>query len=270
MKIERCCFKKHIAIIIVLCFLGPIAYGKAKTEEKMGIKTIKFSNIVDLSHLITPEIPLWPGDPRVEFKTVARLEKDGYYLRRFSIGEHSATHMNAPNSFHHQGAGIDAYAPQSLVQPAVVIDVRRQSRQNPDYIITSQDVIRWEKKYGRIKSKSIVIFYTGWQERWQSPKAFLNPDANGGLHFPGIGGQTTHFLLKQRNIAGVGIDTHGVDPGQDEQYATNTQILANNGIVLECLTNLHKLPPKGATLVIGLLRLHQGSGSPVSVLAFTP
>ena len=138
MKIERCCFKKHIAIIIVLCFLGPIAYGKAETEEKMGIKTIKFSNIVDLSHLITPEIPLWPGDPRVEFKTVARLEKDGYYLRRFSIGEHSATHMNAPNSFHHQGAGIDAYAPQSLVQPAVVIDVSH----NPQGVATTLAFIR--------------------------------------------------------------------------------------------------------------------------------
>ena len=86
--------------------------------------TISYSRIVDLSHVITPDIPLWPGDPPVEMETVASFDTDGYHLRRFSIGEHSATHMNAPNSFHEGGVGIDAYPPESLVVPAKPITGR--------------------------------------------------------------------------------------------------------------------------------------------------
>lgn len=232
-------------------------------------KTINYSRIVDLSHVITEDIPLWPGDPPVVLEPVATFAEDGYYLRRFSIGEHSATHMNAPNSFHADGVGIAAYTPEELVAPAVVIDIREQAAANPDYTLSIDDVKAWEAEHGKIPAGSVVIAYTGWQDKWDDPEAFFNED-DSGLHFPGFGGETTEFLLEERGIAGVGIDTHGVDPGQDESYATNTQVLAQQGIVLENLTNLDELPPTGTTLVIGILRLEEGSGSPASVLAFVP
>ena len=95
--------------------------------------------VVSLSHPISPRIPLWPGDPPVEFEDVASLEQDDYFLRRFSMGEHSATHMNAPNSYFADGMGIEGYQPQDLVRPAVVIDVRAQS--TPDYEISVQDIV---------------------------------------------------------------------------------------------------------------------------------
>lgn len=233
-------------------------------------KTLSYSHIIDLSHVISTDIPLWPGDPPVELEPVAEFDRDGYYLRRFSMGEHSATHMNAPNSFHQDGVGIDAYSPESLVVPAVVIDVREQAAADPDYALSTEDVMIWEAEHGKIPADSVVIAYTGWQDKWSDPTAFFNEDAEGGLHFPGFGGETTTYLLEQRGIAGVGIDTHGVDPGQDENYATNTQVLAQQGIVLENLTHLGELPATGTTLVIGILRLQDGSGSPVSVLAFVP
>lgn len=234
------------------------------------MQSIQYRKVVDLSHTISPDIPLWPGDPQVEFNEMATMEKDGYYLRSFAIGEHSATHMNAPNSFHADGQGIDAYQPGSLVRPAVVIDVRERVGDNADYVITVADILAWERQHGELAPGTVALFYTGWQERWESPEAFMNADAEGGLHFPGVGAETTRFLLQQRDIAGVGIDTHGVDPGQDDQYATNTQVLARNGIILENLTRLDQLPPTGATIIIGILRLRDGSGSPVSVLALTP
>ncbi len=233
-------------------------------------RTIEFTRIVDLSHVISTDIPLWPGDPAVELEPVAQFDTDGYYLRRFSIGEHSATHMNAPNSFHEDGVGIDAYSPESLVVPAVVIDVREQAAADPDHAVSLEDIAAWEAVHGPVPAGAVVIAYTGWQEKWTHPAAFFNEDAEGGMHFPGFAGESTAFLLAERSIAGVGIDTHGVDPGQDEEYATNTQVLAGNGIVLENLTNLDQLPATGATLVIGILRLYEGSGTPVSVLAFVP
>ena len=233
-------------------------------------KTISYSRIVDLSHVIATDIPLWPGDPAVEFQTVAELATDGYFLRKFTIGEHSGTHMNAPNSFLAGGISIDSYAPSSLVVPAVVIDVRSLTQNDPDHAFSKQDLFAWESAHGAVPSGSMVLLYTGWQEKWGDPVAFFNQDAGGSLHFPGFAGATTKFLLKHRHIAGVGIDTHGVDPGLDQSYATNTQVLANNGIALECLANLDKLPATGTTLVLGILRLKGGSGTPLSVMAFAP
>lgn len=233
-------------------------------------KNLTYSQVLHLSHVIDPNIPQWPGDPPAEFETVAELEKDGYYLRRFSLGEHSATHMNAPNSFHKLGMGIDQYPAESLVIPAVVMDVRDKVAVNPDYALAPDDVLVWEQRYGSVPSNSVVLLYTGWQDLWSNPDAFLNQDIRGEMHFPGFGNDATQFLLHERQIAGVRIDTHGVDSGQDIIFATNRLILEQPRLVLENLTNLDQLPPKGTTLVIGILRLRGGSGSPAAVMALVP
>lgn len=229
-----------------------------------------YSQILSLSHVIHPAIPRWPGDPPVEFEVVADLEQEGYYLRRFAIGEHSATHINAPNSFFADGVGIDAYSPASLVVPAIVIDIWEQAAANPDYALRDRDIHLWEQQQGEIPAGSVVLLYTGWQAKWSDPVAFLNLDAQGIPHFPGFSTEATQFLLAERSIAGVGIDTHGVDGGLDTTFATNRQILVRQGIVLECLANLDQLPAIGTQLVIAPLSLQDGSGSPVSVLAFVP
>jgi len=315
-------------------------------------KTISYSRVIHLSHVIDPNIPIWPGDPPVELETVAKIETDGYYLRRFSLGEHSATHLNAPISFHLSGMGIDQYSAESLVVPAVVIDISKSANFNPDYCLTIDDIWHWEQQNGKIPPNSVVLVYTGWQEKWPNSdvaqqeaeppltrptrslvptrptrslvptrptrslvptrptrslvppgndndealpllatgevepgnecrdcsqvlpgndkNAFLNSDIAGNLHFPGIGSEATLFLIKEREIAGLGIDTHGVDAVTEESFATNSLMLEKPRIVLENLTNLPELPAKGTTLVIGILRLKQGSGSPVGVLAFLP
>lgn len=232
--------------------------------------TIAISRVVDLSHIIDPNIPRWPGDPKVEFETVASIEKDGYYLRRFSLGEHSATHINAPHSFFEDGASIDQYPAESFVKKAVVIDRSNEAAINPNYLLSLSDVFAWEEEYGKIPVDSIVLLDTGWQSKWLDEVAFFNQDNAFGLHFPGFGSEATEFLLSQRQIAGVGIDTHGVDGGMDTTFATNHLVLAQSGIVLENLTNLDQLPPIGSLLVIGAMRLKGGSGSPVSVLALVP
>ncbi|MEH2109816.1 cyclase family protein [Nostoc sp.] len=232
--------------------------------------SITYTRVIHLSHVIDIDIPQWSGDPTVEFETVAELNNDGYYLRRFSLGEHSATHINAPNSFHSSAMGIDQYPAESLVVPAVVINICQATVVNPDYALTIADVLAWEEEYGEISGGCVVVLNTGWQKKWLDKSAFLNHDAQGIPHFPGFGSDATQFLLNERQIAGVGIDTHGVDPGQDNSFAINRLVLEQPRIVLENLTNLDQLPPKGTTLAIAPLRLRGGSGSPVGVLAFVP
>lgn len=232
--------------------------------------TITYSQVIHLSHIIDIDIPQWPGDPPVEFSTVAHIPQDGYYLRRFSLGEHSATHINAPNSFADNGVGIEQYPAESLVLPGVVIDICATAQQNPDYVLSVVDILAWEQKNGEIPVGSLVLLHTGWEKKWLDKNAFFNRDATGIMHFPGFSYEATQFLLEKRQIAGLGIDTHGVDPGQDESFNINRLVLAQQKIVLENITNLQQLPPTGTTVIIGILRLRNGSGSPVGVLALVP
>ena len=238
--------------------------------EIAATRTISFTRIVDLSRSIEPGIPLWPGDPAVEFQVVAHLDAGGYFMRRFSMGEHSATHMNAPSSFYPDGVCIDQYPPESLVAQAAVIDGRRLASPDADYTLGLDDVYAWEKEHSPVPHGSILLFFTGWQHKWSQAKAYLGGDAAGELHFPGFGQDAARYLIAERGVLGLGIDTHGVDGGQDNTFAINKLVLQQPRIVLENLFNLDQLPPTGVTLVIGLPRLKGGSGAPVAVLAFLP
>lgn len=224
------------------------------------------NQIVHLSHVIDIDIPQWQGDPNVKFTTVARIETHGYFLRELVIGEHSATHINAPISFHANGVGIDEYVAESLVAPSVVIDINAQAAMNPDYVLTVQDILVWERQYGEITEGNVVLLHTGWSGKWSDTDAFMLEDDQ-GIHFPGFGSDATQFLLENRKIAGIGIDTHGVDGGIDTTFAVNRLVLEKPRIVLENLTNLDKLPPRGFKIAIAPLLLRGGSGSPVGVLA---
>ncbi|MGL6139347.1 MAG: cyclase family protein, partial [Planktothrix sp.] len=119
------------------------------------MKTINYRKIIDLTHKIHPNIPLWPGDPAMELETIANFSTSGYYLRRFSMGEHSGTHLNSPKSFYQDGMGIDDYSPESCILRAVVINIREKASQNPDSILTISDVELWEKQYNIIPENSM-------------------------------------------------------------------------------------------------------------------
>lgn len=258
---------ERILTAVTVCLL--LASCAAGLDQRKA-KEIKYSGAVSLSHTINAGIPLWPGDPPVTFHDEASIPKDGYYLRSFSIGEHSATHMNAASSFYEKGKSIDAYGVQELILPAVVVDVRKKCSLDPDYQLTVNDIKDWEKQNGEIGAGSLVILFTGWQDRWDDFARFFGADAAGTLHFPGFGTDAAGYLLHNRKAAGLGIDTHGVDPGSDSTFSVNRLVFENDGVVLECLANLDKLPPAGATVIIGALKLQGGSGSPVAVIALIP
>lgn len=233
-------------------------------------RTISYSRIVDLSHVLSPEMPIWPGDPRMEIKNIAKVDPDGYYLNVFTIGEHSGTHVGAGAHFNAGEPTIDQLTPEDLVRPAVVINVVEKVKANADYQLSKEDVLAWEATYGQIPSGSVVLLYTGWAERWGDEKAYQNMDENGVMHFPGFGAEATAFLLDERGVVGLGIDTLGVDPGTDETFAANTMLLKGRRFHLENLTNLDKIPPIGATLAIAPLSIEAGSGSPGRIFAFVP
>jgi kynurenine formamidase len=249
---------------------------RGNDPEASAIKTrsITFRRVVDLSHQIHPGIPLWPGDPPVRFTTAATLENEGFRLGSFSMGEHSGTHINAPISFHAQGMAIHAYPPDSLVAPAVVLDVQDRVPADAGHCLDLSDLANWETKWGPVPAGCIVLLATGWDSRWNDPRGYLGYDSEGKMHFPGYGLDAARVLVEERGVAGLGIDTHGLDsslvPNGEGSFAINKLLLEKPRIALENLANLDQLPAVGCTLVIGILRLKDGAGSPVSVLAFVP
>ncbi len=236
-------------------------------------RLISYNRVVALSHQIHPGIPRWPGDPPVKFSTAATLESEGFRLGSFSMGEHSGTHMKAPISFHAQGVAIDAYSPESLVAPAVVLDVRDRAANKTagaGFRLGVPELTVWEAKWGPVPAASLVLLATGWDSKWADPRAYLGYDSRGEMHFPGFGLAAARVLLEERGVAGLGIDTHGLDPARDGTFAINKLVLEQPRIALENLANLDQLPAVGCTLVIGILRLKDGAGSPASVLALVP
>jgi kynurenine formamidase len=230
-------------------------------------RSITYSNIISLSHKICPGIPKWPNDPDVVEEIFSDIDADGYYLKTWTLGEHAATHMNAPRAFYDGGITIEDYPATSLVNNAVVIDVRTRVKTDADYLLSVEDLESWEETFGPISERSIVLLHTGWSKRWEKPLEYNNIQEDGSMHFPGFDEGAARFMLEERKVSGIGIDTHGVDGGYNAVYPVNKLMLKGPNIVLENLTNLDLLPASGITLFVGPIKLCEGSGSPVEAIA---
>jgi kynurenine formamidase len=241
------------------------AAARAQARAPFG-----FERVVFLSHVNREGMPIFPGDPEFRLETLFTVENDGFLLKKMEIAEHSGTHWGAPCHFNAGERCADELAARDFFHPAVVIDVRRQSARNADFALSVRDVKRFERRHGRIPRNALVVMWTGWQERWDDPEAYLNADAEGVLHFPGFGVEATEWLIENRRIGGLGIDTLGVDPGIDETFATNTALLRDHRIHIENMAGLQQMPPRGGWIVVGGVRNEGGSGSPATVFGLVP
>ncbi len=227
--------------------------------------TIQFSEIVDLSHPIKEAMPHWPGDPLTKITPHTTVASDGYALNRLTIGEHSGTHIGAPAHFHHSGRSIDDILPQQLVAPAIIIGIEQQAAANRDYLLVADDIILWEQAHGRIEQNTVVLVNSGWSSFWNTDTYWGRDEA--GMHFPGISTDAATFLLQERRIIGLGIDTAGIDGGLSTDFAANILLARNDVYHLENL-NLSTVVRPRLTIVIGALAIHNGNGSPCRVFGF--
>ncbi len=254
--------------IVLVVLMGNAALTGVQAQS--DIPPLTAWTVMDLTQPMTPDLPLWPGDPEFEIEAWATYEVDYYFINRIAIGEHSATHWGTPNTFIEGARSADMIPAKELVVPAVVLDIRKQAEADADYRLSLDDVAAWEAEHGEIPAGSVVILYTGWQDKWSDPAAFINADDEGILHWPGFGADTVAYLIKERGAVGLGTDTHGADPGNDEEFGASFAMYEADGMILECLGGLDQMPAVGATLVVGGWPIQGGSGSPARVLAFMP
>jgi kynurenine formamidase len=229
-----------------------------------------FRQVVFLSHVIDEGTPVFPGDPPVEIRPVATTERDGYYLQSLTVGEQSGTHWAAPAHFHAGQAAADDLDPGDFFHPAAVLDVRAAAARDLDFALDVAEIRRWESAFGPIPAGSAVIMWTGFEDRWDNPVAYLNADSAGRLHYPGFGAEAARWLIEHRSVSVLGTDTMGIDPGADTAFAANQLLLRAHRLHLENLCGLGQMPPAGGWIVIGGLRIRSGSGSPATVFGLIP
>ncbi|MCS6839614.1 MAG: cyclase family protein [Roseiflexus sp.] len=231
------------------------------------VRRTTFRNVLDLTHVLGTQFPLFPGAAPFRIQQAVSHDKDGYYGNILTYWEHSGTHMDAPVHFAPNGLFVDQLKVENLVVPAVVINITEKARRDPDAVVTPDDIRAWERRYGRIPDNAAVLMASGWGARAGSVEAFRNTDSSGVMHFPGFGKEAIDFLLTERRISGIGVDTLSLDHGPSTTFAVHYTLLPTNRWGLENLANLEAIPPSGATLFVGAPKIAAGSGGPTRVIA---
>ncbi len=244
-----------------------LALALPASAEPLRQKVVA-TQAIDLTHPMHDDMPFWPGG--VPFKKTRLVDYDqGYQLHKFEVGENTGTHVDAPSHFIKGNIAIDKLALKDLVVPAVVIDVQAKVAGNPDYQLSAADLKAWETANGPIPAGSLVILNTGWHKRFGDPKAYVNMDAGNVMHFPGYGPDSAAPLI-ERDVVGVGIDTLSLDFGASKDFAFHVAMLKANRYQIENLANLDALPATGATIIVGVLPVKDGSQAQARVLALLP
>ncbi|MCC5970279.1 MAG: cyclase family protein [Pararhodobacter sp.] len=249
-------------------------------EAMSGALAAGAVKVVDLTHTLTEDFPtivlppeFGPSAP-VRIERISRYDAAGpaWYWNNLSFGEHTGTHFDAPA---HWFTGrdiargtVDTMPPEHMIAPACVIDCVAESASDDDFLLTRAALENWEATHGTIPAGSWVLMRTDWSQRKGAAFANLR---EGGAHTPGPDAGAIQWLVNERGILGFGTETIGTDAGQgghlDPPYPAHHFLHGAGRYGLQCLTNLHLLPPKGALIMAAPLKVHEGSGSPLRVLA---
>jgi len=226
-----------------------------------------FTSVVDLTHTMSASFPTFFGVPGIEMDKKFDFKKNGFNLYWWRIVEHAGTHLDAPIHFSEAGATAERIAAESLVVPLAVVDVTAKAQQDPDYQLSRGDLEAWEKAHGRLPNGCCVAMNSGWAQHAGDAAKFGGKDAAGVFHFPGIDPDATAWLLKERQVAGLAVDTMSLDRGMSKDFKTHTQWLPTGRWGVENAANLDKVPAAGATLVVGAAKVKDATGGPVRLLA---
>jgi kynurenine formamidase len=234
--------------------------------------------LVDLSHSYDQSTIFWPTSDVFRLdKTFDGITPGGYYYASndFFTAEHGGTHLDAPLHFARGAQAVDQIPIERFFGAAVVIDVVPQSDANADYQIGVEDFTKAESEQGAIPRDAILLLRTGFSRRWPDAARYLGTAARGepavrDLHFPGLHPDAAKWLIANRSIRAVGIDTASIDYGQSTLFETHRALFERNIPAFENLTNLDRLPLRGASLVALPMKIGGGSGAPLRAVAILP
>jgi kynurenine formamidase len=234
--------------------------------------------LVDLSHTYDAQTIYWPTAEGFQLRKDAEgVTPAGYYYAANSLftSEHGGTHIDAPIHFAQGRQTVDAIPLERLIGPAVVIDVTMQSDGSADYQVTTEDFARFEREHGAIPDDSIVLIRTGFSRRWPDAARYLGTATRGEdgakqLHFPGLHPDAAKWIVANRRIGAIGIDTASIDYGQSTLFESHRVLYEREVPAFENLTALERLPMSGAYVIALPMKIGGGSGAPLRAVAILP
>jgi len=230
---------------------------------------------IDLSHDFSSETIYWPTAEPFKLDTVfaQRMPAGFYYAaNNFRAAEHGGTHLDAPIHFAEGRKTVDQIPLEQLIAPAAVIDVSEKAQANRDYQAGVDDFAAWEIRYGKIPDKTIVLLRTGYGKFWPDRLKYLGTDKSGDeavaeLHFPGLHPEAARWLVANRSINAIGLDTPSIDYGQTKLFESHQILFERNIPALENVANLEQLPTTGAIVIALPMKIKGGSGGPLRLVA---
>lgn len=236
------------------------------------------AKLVDLTHPFDEQTIYWPTESgfRLQMGPAGVTPKGYYYTaNRFTAAEHGGTHIDAPNHFYQGRRSVDQIPLEQLIGKAVVVDVSDKCAGDSDYQVGIKDLRQWEENQRRQLVDVIVLLRTGYGRRWPNRKEYLGtdeagPEAVAKLHFPGLSPEAAKWLVENRSVKAIGIDTASIDFGQSTKFGSHVKLFEHNVPVFENVANLEKLPDKDFTIIALPMKIGGGSGAPLRIVAVLP
>jgi kynurenine formamidase len=257
--------------------------GETRAERSTGAEAVSAldfpqGTLVDLSYAYSDETIYWPTAPGFNKTTdFEGTTEGGYYYTAYSVAtaEHGGTHLDAPIHFAEGRQTADQIPLDRLMGPAVLVDVSEAALADRDYLIGVGDVQAWEARHGAIPDGSILLFRTGYGRFWPDAEAYMGTAERGQeavakLHFPGIDPELATWLVENRNIDAVGIDTPSIDYGQSTLFESHRILYAENIPGFENVANMDLLPETGFLVIALPMKIEGGSGGPLRMVAVVP
>lgn len=264
--------KTNLILLVIACFL---TINCVQQPQRAGFPSGQW---IDLSHDFSSETIYWVTAQPFKRETVAEgMTEKGYYYSayNYSAAEHGGTHIDAPIHFAEGRKTVDEIPLAQLIAPAIKIDVSQKGTANRDYQVSTEDFQSWETQNGKIPDGSIVLLQTGFGQYWADRKKYLGTDRLGAeavaeLHFPGLHPDAAEWLIKNRKISAIGIDTASIDYGQSQTFDSHVKLMSENIPAFENVANLDKVPAKGAHIIALPMKIKGGSGAPLRIIALLP
>lgn len=238
-----------------------------------AIEILKDRKWVDLTHTFGPDSPHFAAFNDAEFKTLFDHD-DGFFAQNFSFAGQYGTHIDAPIHFVRDTRYVDELDLKELVLPLIVIDQSEEVKKDANFTLTVDHILEFEKEHGEIEPGTFVALRTDWSKRWPDKEAFNNQDEDGNNQIPGWGLEALEFLFEERRIKAVGHETFDTDSAIDFQTHGELRgeyyVLDQDTFQIELMTNLDKVPAKGAYIFNIVPKPEKASGFPVRSFAILP
>lgn len=272
---------KFLCILMILLNIMGSCQSKTRNDNSSPASQQSFSDftLVDLSHDYSKETIYWVTAETFELDTVfAGQTENGFYYtaNNFSTAEHGGTHIDAPIHFAKGGLTVDKLPLESLIGKGIKINISAKALKDRDYLVSKEDLMQWESDHKKqIPEDCIVLLETGYSKFYPDAIKYMGTDQRGAdaialLHFPGLAEGAAKWLVENRQIKAIGIDTPSIDYGQSKLFKSHVVLMSNNIPAFENLTNLDKLPEDSFEIMALPMKIKGGSGAPLRAIALIP